>query len=140
MRKGYFQFLCRKKWILVSLALLIPVGLLTKAYEGPGENWVNNSLGGVLYVIFWSLLCSLLFPGAKPCRIAGVVLLVTCMLEVIQLWHPPFLETLRSTFIGVTLLGNSFSWWDFPHYVLGSLASCGLLYLTAGTGTGKEIS
>jgi hypothetical protein len=133
------RYLKKRKWILLSLALLIPLGLLTKMYEGPGGEWVNNSLGGVLYVIFWTLLCSLLFPVAKPCRIAGVVLLVTCMLEVVQLWHPPFLETVRSTFIGVTLLGNSFSWLDFPHYMLGSLVSCGLLYLMAGTGTGNEI-
>ena len=32
--------------------------------------------------------------------IATLVLICTCILEVMQLWHPPFLEFLRSFFIG----------------------------------------
>jgi hypothetical protein len=50
---------------------------------------------------------------------AIVVLLATCALEFLQLWHPPFLEYLRSSFIGRTVLGTSFAWLDFPYYVLG---------------------
>jgi hypothetical protein len=48
-------------------------------------------------------------------------LIITCILEVLQCWHPPFLESIRSTRIGVTLIGNSFAWLDFPHYLAGSL-------------------
>jgi len=29
---------------------------------------------------------------------------------------------LRSTFLGAGLLGTSFSWWDFPAYVVGAVA------------------
>ncbi|MDP6778276.1 MAG: DUF2809 domain-containing protein, partial [Candidatus Latescibacteria bacterium] len=47
------------------------------------------------------------------------VLAVTCALEVLQLWHPPFLELVRRSFVGATLLGTSFDWVDFPHYVAG---------------------
>jgi hypothetical protein len=36
------------------------------------------------------------------------------------LWHPPFLEVLRSNFIGRTILGSSFNWTDFPYYLVGS--------------------
>jgi len=114
---------------VLILALLVPAGLWTKTYEGPGDSWVNNSLGGVLYVIFWSLFFSLVFPRVRHGKVALVVLFVTCALEVLQRWHPPVLESVRSTFIGATLLGNSFAWWDFPHYGAGFLASWGLLYL-----------
>jgi hypothetical protein len=37
----------------------------------------------------------------------------------LQLWHPPFLTAIRATFIGKLLLGTTFAWWDFPHYLLG---------------------
>lgn len=46
---------------------------------------------------------------------------MTCILEFLQLWHPPFLELIRSYLIGRLLIGTSFSWWDFPHYLVGCL-------------------
>jgi len=82
---------------------------------------VNNSLGGVFYEIFWCLVLTLCLPRLRPLTIALTVLIVTCCLEFMQLWHPPFLEWLRASFIGRTILGNSFGWSDFPYYFGGSL-------------------
>jgi uncharacterized protein DUF2809 len=31
------------------------------------------------------------------------------------------LEEIRATLIGKWLLGSTFSWWDFPHYVLACI-------------------
>jgi len=117
----------RKKWTLLSVIILVPLGLYTKIYSGPAAQWVNNSMGGVLYVVFWSLAFCFLLPGVKTRKIAAAVFLVTCLLEIMQLWHPPFLETVRSTFIGVTLIGNSFSWLDLVHYMIGFALSVLLL-------------
>jgi len=47
------------------------------------------------------------------------VFIITCALEVLQLWHPKFLEMIRSSFIGSALIGTTFSWLDFPHYAIG---------------------
>ena len=99
----------------------MPLGFYSKFYRGPATEWVSGSLGGVLYEIFWCLLIFLCFPRTKPLRIAGIVLAVTCLLEFLQLWHPPFLETLRSCFLGRALLGTTFTWLDLPHYLAGSL-------------------
>jgi hypothetical protein len=113
-----------------SLAVVIPAGLYCKVYSGPAANWVHNSLSGVLYELFWCLLVSILFERIKPWTIAVSVLIATCLLEFMQLWHPPFLELVRSTFVGRTLLGTSFTWLDFPHY----LAGCAIGWLwTRGT-------
>ena len=51
--------------------------------------------------------------------IATLVHICTCILEVMQLWHPPFLEFLKSFFIGRTILGNTFAWSGFPYYFIG---------------------
>jgi len=120
-------YILKKKWTFLAIAVVVPLGLYSKIYDGPAATWVNNSLGGVLYVIFWSLLFSLLAARYKSWKIAGLVLLITCAIEFLQLWHPPFLESIRSTFLGVTLFGNSFSWLDIAYYFIGSLASLGLL-------------
>jgi hypothetical protein len=100
---------------------IVPLGFYTKFYSGPAADWVNDSLGGVFYEIFWCLVISLLFSKANPLAIALAVFVVTCTLEFLQLWHPPFLELIRRNFIGGTILGSSFSWSDFPYYFIGSV-------------------
>ncbi len=114
--------------ILLALIVIIPVGFLTKFYTGPAQQWINNSLGGLFYEIFWCLSFAFIFQNIKPIRIAFLVFFATCALEFLQLWHPPFLEFLRSNFLGRTVLGNSFNRGDFPYYIIGS--SIGYAMLT----------
>ena len=118
----------KQKWALILLLLVTPFGFYTKIYLGPGASWVNDSLGGVFYEIFWCLLVFLLMVNARALVIATSVFMVTCFLEVLQLWHPEFLEIIRSYFIGRTLLGTSFNLYDFIYYFIGS--GIGYLILT----------
>ena len=113
------------KWTLISILIIVPPGLYSKFYSSQATNWVNNSLGGVLYVIFWCLFAFLFLSNTKPWKIATAVFAITCFLEFLQLWHPSFLEFLRSNFIGRTILGTSFTWSDFPYYIVG----CGIGWL-----------
>lgn len=110
---------------LISLAVIVPIGFFSKFYHGPAAFWVNNSLSGVFYEIFWCLIGLIIFPKSRPLNIVIWVLSLTCFLEFLQLWHPPFLQILRNSFIGRTLLGTSFAWSDFPYYFIG----CGLGWL-----------
>lgn len=113
------------------LLLLLPVllaGLATKFYQGPFHSWVNNSAGGILYVIFFCLLSSLIFPGAGSVMIALAVFTATSLLEILQLWHPVWLESIRNSSAGAALIGSTFSWLDFPHYAIGSLIAWMLLH------------
>jgi hypothetical protein len=110
-----------QRWLFISLLILTPVGFITKSYNGPAAAWVRDSLGGVCYEMFWCWMAVLFFPNFNPWRTALVVFLATSALEVTQLWHPPSLEAIRHAFIGRALLGTTFSWLDFPHYILGCL-------------------
>lgn len=105
--------------ILVSLFFLIPVGFYTKFYDGPAARWISDSFGGVLYEIFWCLAAALVWHQASARRIAVLVFTVTAFLEFTQLWHSAFLAPVRENFLGRTLIGNSFSWSDFPYYLIG---------------------
>ena len=113
----------KRKWTIASIVILIPIGFYTKFYSGLCSSWVNDSLGGVLYVIFWALLLSLFLPKIHPLKVSIIVFTVTCILEFLQLWHPAFLESVRNNFIGQTLIGTSFSRLDFLHYFIGFLVS-----------------
>ncbi len=105
---------------LLSILIITPLGFLSKFYSGIGSKWFNDSLGGLLYEIFWCLVIFLILPKFKSINIAVGVFIVTCILEILQLWHPPFLELIRSNFIGRTVIGTSFVWSDFIYYLLGS--------------------
>ncbi len=106
--------------IALFLVVIAAAGISTKLYQGAARDWVNNSLSGVFYVLFWCLAAALVFPRATARRISVVVFVVTCGLEFLQLWHPQFLERARGTIPGRALLGTSFVWSDFPYYLAGS--------------------
>lgn len=116
----------KRRWTCLFIALIVPLGFLTKFYSGPASSWVNNSLGGILYVIFWSLLFSVLFTRTGPWKVALMVTGATFVLEFLQLWHPVFLENIRSTFLGAAFLGNTFVITDLFYYLVGLVVS-GLL-------------
>ena len=59
------------------------------------------------------------FIDGKPLIIASCVLSITIILEFLQLIHPKFLEAIRSTTIGRTIIGSNFNWKDFMFYLLG---------------------
>ncbi len=121
-----------------ALVLAVPVGFAMKAYTGPGGWWVRNYGAGVVYEVFWILLVLLFRPKFSITRVAWGVLVVTCGLEVLQLWHPAFLEAVRRTFLGRALIGTTFSAWDFPSYVLGCLMGAGLARLLIRSRTRRQ--
>jgi hypothetical protein len=106
---------------LLSLLLITPLGFYLKAYSGPFSFWINNSLTGVMYEIFWCLAIGLFFQRISPWKISFEVLIATCLLECSQLLHPPILEYIRASFIGRTILGTTFVWSDFIYYIIGSV-------------------
>jgi hypothetical protein len=97
------------------------VGLVAKIYELPGNQFISNKLTGALYVIFWSGFAALLFPRIKNQIICTTIFVITCLIEFMQLFRSPILEFFRSSFVGLTLIGNSFSWSDFIYYLIGAL-------------------
>ena len=114
--------------ILLCLIIITPLGLLSKAYQGIGQEWVKNYSGDVLYEIFWCLAIFWFIHPVKDLeklseitlKIALWVFTVTCAIEVSQLWFYLVPEAIRFSLIWRLLLGAGFDWWDFPHYALGS--------------------
>ena len=114
--------------VILSLLVVTPLGFAFKFYSGPGNPWFNNSGAGLLYEVFWILFAFLFLPSKRYAAMIPVyVFLITSVLEFLQLWHPPFLEVIRSSFWGRALIGTTFVWWDFPHYALGCLMGWGWL-------------
>jgi len=112
---------------IIILILLVIFGVATKFYHGVASGFVNNYLGGMVYVIFWIIFFSLCFPGVRAFKIAAWVFIATCLIEVTQLSDASFLERLREYFVFRTLIGTSFNLLDMLFYLAGALAGYGML-------------
>jgi len=106
--------------LFINLCVIIPLGYIIRFSQGPAPEWLNDACGSIAYEIFWILFVMLLFPRLSLSRTAIAVFLATCGVEFLQLWHPPLLQAARATLVGRLVLGNTFSWADFPAYVVGS--------------------
>jgi hypothetical protein len=119
-------------WRLRALGVLlivVPLALLMKYYSGPGRWWLNNWGASYGYEIFFILLTFIVVPRRTAITAIAIwVCLVTCALELLQLWKPPLLQAVRSTWVGESLLGGQFSWSDLPAYPVGSFLGWLLLH------------
>ena len=108
--------------VFLSIFLVVPIGLYSKYYQGIGSVWVNDYGAAIWYEVFWCLLAFYFFSSQKAIKLIPIyVFIITCLLEILQLWNPPILALIRSHILGKLLLGTTFSWWDFPHYIIGCL-------------------
>lgn len=121
MNWNRIPFLQYRLALFASILLIVPLGYLVRFAEGPGPAWLHDALGSVAYEIFWVLLLVLLLPTLAVERAAIAVFLATCGVEVLQLWQHPVLLAMRATLVGRLVLGNSFTWSDFPAYFVGSV-------------------
>lgn len=114
-------FTKRSVKILLALILII-IGILTKHYSGPYSGFVNNHLGGIIYVVFWILLFSIIFPDYPLFKLVFLVLLFTCLIEFTQIIQNPFLSHLREYFIFRAIFGSTFNAIDYLYYIVGAIA------------------
>ena len=111
------------RWLvhLALLALLIAVGLATRSHPHWFPRFVALYGGDTLWTAFFVVLFSLFAPAARPKSLALAAFAFSVLIELSQLWHPAWLNRLRSTRPGALLLGNAFTWSDFACYAAGAL-------------------
>ena len=111
----------RRLAFLVTVLAVTPLGFATKLYVGVGESWVHLYAGDILYPVFWYFLFLTFFPRFNPYLLAALNLAFDSICEFSQLLQTPLLESIRSTFIGRTLIGTGFDSHDFYYYLIGNI-------------------
>ncbi|MBV9306151.1 MAG: DUF2809 domain-containing protein [Acidobacteriaceae bacterium] len=120
----------RRLVLFLLLAVVTVAGYWLRFYAPIDPEWRDYS-GGAAYVILWILAYAFLKPTAPPLPVSLIVLLITCCLEFLQLWHPSWLEAIRRTLPGRLILGTTFEWSDFPPYFVGAAISFGAMHALA---------
>jgi hypothetical protein len=136
------NYISRNHHLLLKLVLLVLVfitALYTKSYQGEYQYLINNHVGGVLYVLFGSLVFSAVFQGLKSYIAVLLSFTITCLLEFIQYLHLPFMVELTRIKAFAYLFGTSFDYLDFVYYAVGALMGVVVLWMM-NDGVVQEVS
>ena len=75
--------------------------------------------GDALWALMVFLGWGIIFPGISTRRIAVYALATSSADEFSQLYHAPWIDSIRSTFLGHIILGEGFVWFDLVAYTIG---------------------
>jgi hypothetical protein len=103
---------------LLIMAVIMALGLPARLIQERLPGWYTLYFGDYL----WAMLLFFLFAltlRTSTFKAAFITLLFTYMIEISQLFHPPWLEYLRSIKLFALVLGYGFLWSDIAAYTLG---------------------
>jgi hypothetical protein len=109
----------RKFLIYLPLAAcIIALGLPARLMQGRLPAWYVTYAGDFLWAMLLYFVCALSF-RLSSARTFCIALPAAYLIEVSQVFHPPWLEWLRSFKLLAMVLGFSFLWSDIIAYTLG---------------------
>lgn len=109
----------RRLPFLCALLVLCAAGLFVRSRNAVFSNFFAAYFPDAAWTM--AVYCGF---GALFCRGVGIhfpaALGVSFLIELSQLWHPPFLDALRATTLGGLVLGYGFLWSDLVCYTVGA--------------------
>lgn len=116
-------------FFLCAVAVTV-VGLASRRYQAVLPVFVGEYSGDTLWALMLFLLVSTLLAGRTVMLRAGISLGLAFLVEISQLYHAPWIDSIRNTTLGGLVLGFGFLWTDLACYtlgiIIGALAECGL--------------
>lgn len=110
--------LLNRKTYLIFLLLTLAAGLASRSFSNYLPAFVNIYLGDALWALLVYFLLRFLWPQAKLGISAVAALLFSYLVEMSQLYHDPWIDTIRHTTLGGLVLGFGFLWTDIVAYTL----------------------
>jgi hypothetical protein len=101
------------------LIIVILLGLGSRYFANVMSGWVHLYLGDVLWALMVFILVALVFKVQTSIRVACIALTFSFGIEISQLYHAPWIDSIRNTHLGGLVLGYGFLWSDLVCYTLG---------------------
>ncbi len=112
---------------------VILLGLGTRIDDAPVPEIVSEYGGDVLWATMVYMGLCIVRPKWHWGMMFGITLVIAYSIEVTQLYHTPWIDTLRNTTLGALILGFHFVWSDFICYSIGGVLGLGIDYLVSRT-------
>ena len=104
---------------LIVAALVVIAGLASRRYRGQLPAFLAEYSGDTLWALMLFLLVSTLLAGRPILTRAAVSLALAFLVEISQLYHAPWIDSIRQTTLGGLVLGFGFLWTDLVCYSVG---------------------
>ena len=104
-----------------AAAVVVALGLLWRSQLFPLSPFLRKYGGDALWALLVFYLVCFCRPRMRLAARAGLALGIAAVVEFSQLYHAPWIDSIRATRLGLLILGSTFNWPDLPAYALGIL-------------------
>jgi len=104
---------------IVLIALASILGIASRRYAHILPVFIATYAGDTLWALAAFLGFGLLLPRASTRTIALIAMIFSVAIELSQLYHAPWIDSIRHTTMGGLILGFGFLWSDLACYALG---------------------
>ena len=109
----------RRSLYLIAAIVVVALGLASRRYGDVLPQFIAEYAGDTLWALMVFLGICVVWPGSSVWRVAVATLLISYGVEVSQLYHAAWIDTLRRTTLGRLTLGSGFLWSDLVCYSAG---------------------
>ncbi|WP_144611606.1 DUF2809 domain-containing protein [Bacillus cereus] len=108
----------RLLYALFTIVVII-LGLYSRKFAFALPHLLNDYLGDALWALMIFTVFGFLFPKIETKKVAFISLLFCYGIEVSQLYHAEWIDSIRATTLGGLVLGYGFLWSDLVAYTIG---------------------
>jgi len=112
--------LIRTRFVYIIAATVVVItGLASRRYRGQLSAFLADYAGDTLWALMLFLLVSTVLAGRPILTRAAISLALAFLVEISQLYHAPWIDSIRQTTLGGLVLGFGFLWSDLVCYSVG---------------------
>lgn len=108
-----------RAFYIISAVIIIGLGIASRKIMG-FPYFVYEYVGDVLWAANLYMVFRIFFPREKISLMAFISFVTSVLVEFSQVYHAPWIDSFRNTFIGGMLIGYGFLWSDILCYAIGT--------------------
>ncbi|MEH6935614.1 MULTISPECIES: DUF2809 domain-containing protein [Bacillus] len=108
----------RLLYALFTIVVII-LGLSSRKFAFALPDLLNEYLGDALWALMIFTGFGFLFPKIETRKLAFISLMFCYGIEISQLYHAEWIDSIRATTLGGLVLGYGFLWSDLVAYTIG---------------------
>jgi hypothetical protein len=133
-----FESTPRNRWCyLFYIFLVMASGLLLRSPLFGPPSFLTKYGGDALWALLVFFGFGFLFTRISTSRLALISIGFAWAVEFSQLYHAPWLDSIRATRLGHLVLGSTFNWPDLPAYAVG--VALGALFESRSAGFNRRV-
>jgi hypothetical protein len=108
-----------RSFYFVAGCIVVPLALASRQYSASLPEFLKKNSADTLWALMVFIVLGWIYPRWSTLRVSVSALLISYAVEISQLYHRPWIDNLRHTWLGGLILGYGFLWSDLVCYTIG---------------------